>query len=85
MIQSCAGPTCDRCGVKGANSVKIIGTDLDELEKLGQGVTEILKTVPGINQVIADEQGPPTYHAHASIMSLPRIFRTTLRPRLSIG
>jgi heavy metal efflux system protein len=38
-------------GVKGANSVKIIGTDLDQLEKLGQRVAEILKTVPGIENV----------------------------------
>jgi cobalt-zinc-cadmium resistance protein CzcA len=38
-------------GVKGANSVKIIGTDLNELEKLGQSVSNILSTVPGIESV----------------------------------
>ena len=38
-------------GVKGANSVKIEGTDLDQLEVLGQKLTEILKTVPGIENV----------------------------------
>ncbi|MFI5457314.1 MAG: efflux RND transporter permease subunit [Isosphaerales bacterium] len=38
-------------GVKGANSVKIIGTDLNELEKLGQRVTDILMHVPGIENV----------------------------------
>ena len=38
-------------GVKGANSVKIIGTDLNELERLGERVTEILKQVPGIENV----------------------------------
>ena len=34
-------------GVKGANSVKIVGTDLNELEKLGQKVTNILRERPG--------------------------------------
>ena len=38
-------------GVKGANSVKIVGTDLNELEELGQRVSNILKTVPGIENV----------------------------------
>jgi heavy metal efflux system protein len=38
-------------GVKGANSVKIIGTDLNELEKLGQSVAEVLKSVHGIENV----------------------------------
>ncbi len=38
-------------GVKGANSVKIKGTDLNELEKLGQLVSNVLKTVPGIENV----------------------------------
>src|SRR5262249_51762357 len=38
-------------GVKGANSVKIIGTDLNELERLGQSVSNILSTVPGIESV----------------------------------
>jgi cobalt-zinc-cadmium resistance protein CzcA len=38
-------------GVKGANSVKIVGTDLKELEKLGERVSAILKTVPGIESV----------------------------------
>ena len=38
-------------GVKGANSVKIEGTDLNELESLGQKLTNILKEVPGIENV----------------------------------
>ena len=38
-------------GVKGANSVKIIGTDLQTLEQLGQRIANILKTVPGIENV----------------------------------
>ncbi len=38
-------------GVKGANSVKIKGTDLNELENLGQRVTNVLRTVPGIENV----------------------------------
>jgi cobalt-zinc-cadmium resistance protein CzcA len=38
-------------GVKGANSVKIEGTDLDQLEVLGQKLTEILKGVRGIENV----------------------------------
>ena len=38
-------------GVKGANSVKIIGTDLQTLEQLGQRISNILKTVPGIENV----------------------------------
>lgn len=35
-------------GVKGENSVKIFGPDLDELEKLAQQVVKTLKTVDGI-------------------------------------
>ncbi len=38
-------------GVKGANSVKIIGTDLQTSEQLGQRIANILKTVPGIENV----------------------------------
>ena len=38
-------------GVKGANSVKIEGTDLDQLEVLGQKLTDVLKDVPGIENV----------------------------------
>jgi cobalt-zinc-cadmium resistance protein CzcA len=38
-------------GVKGANSVKIIGTDLQTLERLGQRVANILKKVRGIENV----------------------------------
>ena len=41
-------------------------------------LVNVLKTVPGIDQVIADGSAPPTFHAHASIMDLPRIFGTTL-------
>ena len=38
-------------GVKGANSVKIEGTDLNQLEILGQRLTKILQEVPGIENV----------------------------------
>jgi heavy metal efflux system protein len=38
-------------GVKGANSVKIVGTNLQTLEQLGQRVSNILKKVPGIENV----------------------------------
>jgi cobalt-zinc-cadmium resistance protein CzcA len=38
-------------GVKGANSVKIIGNDLVTLEQIGQRVAEILKSVRGIENV----------------------------------
>src|SRR5262249_3407011 len=35
-------------GVKGANSIKIRGSDLDELERLGERVVQILRRVRGI-------------------------------------
>ena len=38
-------------GVKGDNSVKIIGPDLDELEKLADRVKGILDAVPGLENV----------------------------------
>jgi cobalt-zinc-cadmium resistance protein CzcA len=38
-------------GVKGANSVKLFGTDLDVLEKNGERVANILRSVPGIQNV----------------------------------
>jgi cobalt-zinc-cadmium resistance protein CzcA len=38
-------------GVKGDNSVKIVGPDLDELERLAEETKNILKTVPGIEDV----------------------------------
>jgi cobalt-zinc-cadmium resistance protein CzcA len=38
-------------GVKGANSVKLFGNDLHTLEKAGQQVVNILKTVRGIENV----------------------------------
>ncbi|MGO9600238.1 MAG: efflux RND transporter permease subunit [Isosphaeraceae bacterium] len=38
-------------GVKGANSIKIHGNDLEVLEEAGKRVVEILKTVPGIENV----------------------------------
>ena len=38
-------------GVKGANSVKLFGTDLKTLEETGQRVANILQTVPGIENV----------------------------------
>lgn len=38
-------------GVKGANSVKLFGSDLKTLEAVGQRVANILKTVPGIENV----------------------------------
>ena len=38
-------------GVKGANSVKIVGSNLQTLELLGQRIANVLKTVPGIENV----------------------------------
>lgn len=38
-------------GVKGANSVKIVGTDLEQLELLGRRLSDILERVPGIENV----------------------------------
>ncbi|HEY7330065.1 MAG TPA: efflux RND transporter permease subunit [Gemmataceae bacterium] len=38
-------------GVKGDNSVKIIGPDLDELEKLADQIKAVLDTVPGLQNV----------------------------------
>ena len=38
-------------GVKGANSVKLFGSDLDELEASGKRVANILRTVRGIESV----------------------------------
>ena len=38
-------------GVKGANSVKLFGNDLETLEETGQRVVNILRTVPGIENV----------------------------------
>ncbi|AGA31281.1 efflux RND transporter permease subunit [Singulisphaera acidiphila] len=38
-------------GVKGANSVKLFGSDLDVLEEVGEKVVQVLRTVPGIDNV----------------------------------
>ena len=38
-------------GVKGANSVKLFGTDLKTLEEAGQRVANVLQSVPGIQNV----------------------------------
>ena len=38
-------------GVKGANSVKLFGSDLDVLEKNGEKIANILRSVPGIQNV----------------------------------
>jgi heavy metal efflux system protein len=38
-------------GIKGANSVKLFGGDLDKLEEVGQRVVSVLQTVPGIENV----------------------------------
>ena len=38
-------------GIKGANSVKLIGTDLNTLEETAQRVVKILRGVPGIENV----------------------------------
>lgn len=39
---------------------------------------ELLKSCPGIDQVVASGQALPHYDWHVSLMSLPHIFRTTL-------
>ena len=38
-------------GIKGANSVKLFGGELDKLEEVGQRVVNVLRTVPGIENV----------------------------------
>ncbi|MGC8643705.1 MAG: efflux RND transporter permease subunit, partial [Isosphaeraceae bacterium] len=38
-------------GVKGANSVKVFGSDMHTLEEAGQGVATILSSIPGIENV----------------------------------
>ncbi len=38
-------------GVKGANSIKLFGTDLGTLEEAGQRVVNVLRSVPGIENV----------------------------------
>ena len=38
-------------GIKGANSVKLFGGELDKLEEVGQRVVNTLKTIPGIENV----------------------------------
>lgn len=48
-------------GVKGENSVKLIGPDLDELTRNASQIEEILKNIPGIVDVgIFEELGQPT-------------------------
>jgi cobalt-zinc-cadmium resistance protein CzcA len=47
-------------GVKGDNSIKIIGPDLDELQRLAQEAQRILLTIPGIENVgVLDIMGQP--------------------------
>jgi len=38
-------------GVKGANSIKLFGSNLDKLEVVGQDVADVLRTVPGVENV----------------------------------
>ena len=38
-------------GIKGANSVKLFGGELDKLEEVGQRVVNVLRTVPGVENV----------------------------------
>ncbi|WP_435018166.1 efflux RND transporter permease subunit [Tundrisphaera sp. TA3] len=38
-------------GIKGANSVKLFGGDLETLEEVGQRVVNVLRTIPGIENV----------------------------------
>src|SRR5699024_285804 len=38
-------------GVKGANSVKLFGTDLNTLEQTGRQIVAILRSVPGVDNV----------------------------------
>lgn len=38
-------------GIKGANSVKLFGTDLEQLEKYGARIVEVLNSIPGIENV----------------------------------
>ncbi|HEY4330434.1 MAG TPA: tetratricopeptide repeat protein, partial [Phycisphaerae bacterium] len=41
-------------------------------------VVEIAKTIPGVHQVIGEHGTVPAFDTHLPIMSLPRIFNTTL-------
>jgi cobalt-zinc-cadmium resistance protein CzcA len=38
-------------GIKGANSVKLFGSDLEQLEERGRRIVEILREIPGIEDV----------------------------------
>jgi cobalt-zinc-cadmium resistance protein CzcA len=38
-------------GVKGANSIKILGPNLDELEKLADQVMAVMRTIPGVTDL----------------------------------
>lgn len=48
-------------GVKGENSVKLFGSDLETLDKVGTRIKEVMKTVPGITDLaIFSPLGQPT-------------------------
>jgi heavy metal efflux system protein len=48
-------------GVKGENSLKLFGTDFDELTRLADRIADIMKTVPGITDVgVFDVTGQPS-------------------------
>jgi tetratricopeptide (TPR) repeat protein len=41
-------------------------------------LTELFSTCPGIERVISEKEEPPPFDYHASIMTLPSLFQTTL-------
>ncbi|NJL38891.1 MAG: tetratricopeptide repeat protein [Leptolyngbyaceae cyanobacterium SM1_4_3] len=44
-----------------------------------EALVRLLQTVPGIEQVIPKDAPLPEFHVHAPLLSLPRIFGTTLK------
>ena len=48
-------------GVKGENSIKLYGNDLDAIQKTAYRIKRVMKTVPGINDLaVFDTVGQPT-------------------------
>lgn len=50
-------------GVKGSNSLKIVGPDLNELDKYGKQAEQIMKDIPGLSEVgLYQELGQPNLY-----------------------
>ena len=41
-------------------------------------LADLLRTVPGVSQVIPRPSAPPAFDVHAAVLELPRLFQTTL-------